>query len=203
MFDPETLAFFGLVALLSIVPGADTFLLLRNVLSRGARGGILTVIGGRCGLLVHAFLSGLGLSSILLHSAHLYSGVRWAGALVLIGLGVHSLIGAVGPVKEIASPKTGPPFVEGFLTNALNPKTALFYLAVLPQFIRPEEAPLSRSLVLVCFHIGFSTIWFTGLCFLFGWARPLLIGSTPRRVLQGIAGGVLTLLGLRLVLDRG
>src|SRR5918911_3801618 len=91
MIDPQVLAFTGIAAILTVTPGADTMLVMRNVLSRGQRAGLLTTLGICSGLFFHATLSALGLSFILVRSAAVFEVVKLVGACYLIFLGGQSL----------------------------------------------------------------------------------------------------------------
>src|SRR5215469_5900200 len=141
--DQQVIAFAGIAALLTITPGQDTLLVIRNVVTYGQRAGFLTALGICCGLFVHATLSAAGLSLILVKSATAFEVVKLLGAAYLIWLGAQSLWQAFHvsnrwvekSIPEQRSAKGWPCFVQGFLTNILNPKVAIFYLAFLPQFI--------------------------------------------------------------------
>jgi len=91
MLDHQVLVFTGVAALLTVTPGADTFLVIRSVLRGGRQAGVVTTLGICCGLFVHATLSALGLSLILTHSANAYLALKWAGALYLMWLGLGSM----------------------------------------------------------------------------------------------------------------
>ena len=210
--DPQIISYTLVVALLTLTPGADTMLVIRNVLSRGRLSGVATTLGGNCGLFVHATLSALGLSVILVNSALAYEVVKTAGAIYLVFLGLKSLYLAVrrpAPVLE----KTNEPqqaagksfktsFMEGFVTNILNPKVAIFYLAFLPQFIRPQDPVLLKSLALAGIHAGLGIIWLGSLSFVLHQGRNFVQNSGFRRWLEGVSGLVLVGLGLRLVFEK-
>jgi threonine/homoserine/homoserine lactone efflux protein len=133
------IAFIGIAFVLVITPGADTLLVLRSVLGRGREAGLLTIAGITAGCVVHATLSALGLSLVVMQSARLFTVVKWAGALYLTWLGAQLIWSAVVDRVTAASlaPAARPAdwawrsFNEGFLTNVLNPKVAIFYLAFL------------------------------------------------------------------------
>src|SRR2546426_5709393 len=143
MLDHQVLVFTGIAALLTITPGADTFLVIRNVLRGGRQAGVVTTLGICCGLFVHATLSALGLSIVLLHSANAYLALKWAGAVYLMWLGRGSIRDAIrggddgwsrSEPAETGSPRGERvaafrlryPFVEGMTNNVLNPKVAVF-----------------------------------------------------------------------------
>src|SRR5437899_3038961 len=143
LFDPQLIAFTVVAGVVTIIPGADMALVAHSVLTRGRRAGYVTSVGVCTGLWVHAVASALGLSAILMTSAALFSAVKLAGALYLVALGVLSIRRALGPSP--APPTVAPgrtardarrAFAPGLLSNLLNPKVALFYLTLLPQFVR-------------------------------------------------------------------
>ena len=222
--DPKLLTFIGIVLLLTLTPGADTALVTRNTLAGGRRAGIRTACGAATGCLVHATLSGLGLSAILRASADVYNVVKLAGAAYLIYLGVRALLDArhigatVAPLgaassaaiaaHDPVSPRHSAfriphsAFGQGLFTNLLNPKVALFYLTFLPQFLNPGDPVLLKSLGLAAIHSGLGIVWLSiyssFLARLSGW----LLQARMRRRMESITGGVLIALGLGLVWDR-
>lgn len=210
--DPQIISYTLVVALLTLTPGADTMLVIRNVLSRGRLSGVATTLGGNCGLFVHATLSALGLSVILVNSALAYEVVKTAGAIYLVFLGIKSLYQAVRrstpAVEKMDATRQGAgksfktSFMEGFVTNILNPKVAIFYLAFLPQFIRPQDPVLLKSLALAGIHAGLGIIWLGSLSFVLHQGRNFVQNSGFRRWLEGVSGLVLVGLGLRLVFEK-
>ncbi len=210
--DSQIISYTLVVALLTLTPGADTMLVIRNVLSRGRLSGVATTLGGNCGLFVHATLSALGLSVILVNSALAYEVVKTAGAIYLVFLGLKSLYGAMRQPTAVAEKADQPQqtgsksfqtsFMEGFVTNILNPKVAIFYLAFLPQFIRPQDPVLLKSLALAGIHAGLGIIWLGSLSFVLHQGRNFIQTSGFRRWLEGISGLVLIGLGVRLVFEK-
>jgi RhtB (resistance to homoserine/threonine) family protein len=218
MLDHQVLVFTGIAALLTITPGADTFLVIRNVLRGGRQAGVVTTLGICCGLFVHATLSALGLSLVLMHSANAYLALKWAGALYLMWLGFGSLRDAIrgggdgwswSEPAETGSPRSERaaafrlryPFVEGMTNNVLNPKVAVFYLAFLPQFIGPGDPALAKSLLLAGIHFVQGIVWLVGLAFLFDRGRVVLASARARRALEAISGTVLLGFGVRLAFE--
>jgi len=210
-FDSQVLAFTVVAALLTLTPGADTMLVIRNVLRGGQRDGIITTVGICSGLFFHATLSALGLSMILMQSATAFHIVKWVGAAYLGWLGVHSLYSALqGTGRRLAAQSDGArqpvpthqSFAEGFLSNVLNPKVALFYLAFLPQFIGPTDALLQKSILLAGIHFAEGILWLVTVAIAIERARRVLLASAIRRWLDGICGAVLLGFGARLALER-
>jgi len=205
--DARLYAFLGVAALLTVIPGADMALVTRNVLAIGRRRTLWTIAGICAGCVVHATASALGLSMILATSAVAFDAAKFAGAAYLVWLGVQSIrsagrMRATDADHRPVSAAFGAPFVQGFLTNVLNPKVAIFYLTFLPQFIGPNDPVLRRSLLLASFHIAMGLVWLTA----YAWFIDRLGGVLPRpRVkawLERVTGGVLIALGLRLAWER-
>ncbi|MDZ7685995.1 MAG: LysE family translocator [Gammaproteobacteria bacterium] len=147
------------ITLLTISPGVDTVLVIRNATRGGVADGLVTTVAICTGLFVHATVSAVGISVILLESAFLFGLLKLAGAAYLIWLGVVSVGQALkgGGSLEIGG-AAGSAFIplrsirEGFLSNVLNPKPIVFYMAFLPQFIDPDKSALEQSLLLALIH---------------------------------------------------
>ncbi|MGH8496169.1 MAG: LysE family translocator [Gammaproteobacteria bacterium] len=208
MFDGQIIAFFLVAGLLTITPGADTMLVIRNVLRGGRTDGLATTFGIVSGLLVHASLSAVGVSVILAQSVTAFRVLKLAGATYLIWLGIRSLRAAArssghSPAALVhgrASARQS--FREGLLTNLLNPKVVVFYVAFLPQFIEPGEPVLAKSLLLAAIHLVQGVVWLGGLSFALERSRRFILLPNVRRVLEGVCGTVLVAFGLRLALVR-
>ncbi len=205
--DPQILVFAGVAAVLTITPGADTMLVVRNVLARGRRAGLLTTTGICAGCFLHATLSALGVSLILARSAAAFETVKLAGAAYLVWLGVQSLRrawrGGAEPAAGIAAPASGArSFLEGLTTNALNPKVAIFYLAFLPQFVSASDPVLTKSLLLATIHVGIGLAWLSLVAWSLGALRTVFERPRVRRALEGVTAAALIVLGVRLALER-
>jgi RhtB (resistance to homoserine/threonine) family protein len=211
MGDARVLAFTLAAAALTIAPGADTMLVIRNVLRGGRRDGVVTTFGICSGLFVHATLSALGVSMLLMHSAAVFHVVKLTGACYLGWLGLQSLHSAVRTppppdcreeVEPTARRVPQQCFLEGLLSNVLNPKTAVFYVAFLPQFIDPLEPVLTQSLLLAGIHYVEGIVWLATLSIMLDHARRFLLKSVVRRWLDGLCGAMLLGFGIRLSLAR-
>jgi threonine/homoserine/homoserine lactone efflux protein len=139
---PETLAVFALAALAILaVPGPAVIYIVTRSIHQGKGAGLASVLGIHCGTLVHLTAATVGLSAILVSSATAFTVVKALGALYLIVIGIRTLLGRA---DEAATDPQRPPrrrrrdFAEGVVVNILNPKTALFFLAFLPQFVDPD-----------------------------------------------------------------
>jgi len=209
--DSQILTFVWAAAVLTLTPGADTMLVLRNVLQGGRRQGVVTAFGICSGLSVHAFLAACGVSVILMQSATIFSVLKTLGGGYLIWIGARSVRRAIGKTGYAAwtignesrriSVKNG--FFEGFLTDVLNPKVAVFYLAFLPQFIKATDVFVLKSIILAGIHCGLSVIWLILLSLFMDHSRRLIMKNSIRRWLDGFCGTIFIGLGLRLFyLDR-
>ena len=205
--DPRLYAFIGVAALLTIMPGADMALVTKNVLAVGRRRAMLTIVGICAGCVIHATASALGLSAILATSATAFNVVKTLGAGYLIWIGVQSIRESRN--AAVAAPSSEPskrarlgPFLQGFLTNLLNPKVAVFYLTFLPQFISPGEAVLKRSLLLASIHIAMGFVWLTAYAWFIDRVGAVLTRPRVKMGLERVTGGLLIALGARLAWER-
>jgi RhtB (resistance to homoserine/threonine) family protein len=209
VLDPEVAAFAVVAAVMTLSPGPDTFLVLRNAMRGGRHDGWLTVLGICSGLYVHALLSALGVSAIVAQSAAAFAVMKAAGACYLAWLGIQSLrsglrgqaASAVEPVApmRVAARRS---FREGFLTNLLNPKVIVFYLALLPQFISPGDAVLAKSLLLAAIHCIQGILWLGFVAWAVDRSRRFFLRPLLRRWMDALCGSVLVALGLRLALEQ-
>ncbi len=160
---------FAIAALLLIMlPGPDQALITRNALVGGRYGGLLTMVGGALGLTVHAGAAAVGLSALLVASAKAFTVVKIVGALYLLWLGIHMLREAVtsrtstdGDEPAVA-PRRWAYLRQGFLSNALNPKVALFFVTFLPQFLSTDGgSPRAEALLLSAIFAGLYLLWFS------------------------------------------
>lgn len=228
MFDAQVIQFILVAAVLTATPGADTMLVVRSVLRRGKQAGFATTFGVCLGLFVHATVSALGLSVLLVRSALAFNIVRWAGVAYLLFLGGQSLwrLARADGVSDKTPPE--PPmftstdaedatgqtslwlrftwqrqaFLEGLLTNILNPKVAVFYLAFLPQFISSGDPVLAKSLLLAGLHFSMGMLWLSFVTVLLGHLGSVISQGNTGRWLEGVAGVVLIGFGLRLALEQ-
>lgn len=160
---------FALAALLLImVPGPDQALITRSALVGGSRAGMLTMLGGVLGVTLHACAAAVGLSTLLLTSATAFNAVKLVGAAYLLWLGVQMLRSAMLTSNEHAHLEPSLPrsrgssyLRQGFLSNALNPKVALFFLTFLPQFLSAEGgSPRLQALMLSTIFATLYLAWF-------------------------------------------
>jgi threonine/homoserine/homoserine lactone efflux protein len=201
--------FFVLAALLTITPGADMALVARAALADGRRGALLTTQGIIVGCLIHGVASAFGPSAVLGRSALAFEIVRLLGAAYLILLGVQSLRqafssqGLAVPASRV--PWRGRAFLQGLLTNLLNPKVALFYLTFLPQFVTPltpGPSALAQSVALAAIHATMGLVWLSIYAVFIHRLASAMRAGWGRRAIHAITGALLTTFGLRLALEK-
>lgn len=165
----ETTATFALTALVLIMmPGPDQALITRNALVGGRQGGLLTALGGVLGVTVHAGAAALGLSALLVASASAFTVLKIVGAAYLLWLAVQMLRSAARSRQEaerdeqVVAPRSGATYLrQGFLSNALNPKVALFFVTFLPQFLSTDSgSPRTEALWLSAVFAVLYVAWF-------------------------------------------
>jgi threonine/homoserine/homoserine lactone efflux protein len=150
--SPETLLVFSAAALaLIVVPGPAVLYIVAQSIDRGRLAGVVSALGVATGGLVHVTAATIGLSSLLVSSATAFTVVKYAGAAYLIGLGLHTLLvrrderpGAPRPERRLRRR-----YWQGVVVNVLNPKTALFFLAFLPQFVDPDAGSAALQLAVL------------------------------------------------------
>jgi len=201
--DPHLLAAYLLACLVLILtPGPDMLFVLGQTLAGGARRGWAATCGIYAGALVHIALAVLGLSALLAASPGLFLAVRLAGAAYLLWLGIGALRSALRPAATshaVPEARGRAAFWQGTLTNLLNPKVALFFLAFLPQFVAPDRAPAPVQMLLLGLLLPLlAAPFFAALIALADRAVAAL--SAARRWLDGVTGAIFLGLGLRLLL---
>ncbi len=140
---PQLLLFIAAGWLLNLTPGPDVLYIVTNTLRSGVRAGIVAALGIVNGCFVHVFAAAIGVSALLATSAMAFTVLKWVGAAYLLWMGVRLLFSKASPLDlhvGPAEPDLWRVYYRGFLTNVLNPKVALFFLAFVPQFIAPDAS---------------------------------------------------------------
>lgn len=189
--------------ILNLTPGQDTLYILGSSVAYGRRIGIASALGISAGCIVHTIAAALGLSAILSTSSTAFTVVKLAGAAYLIYLGVRALATraeSVSPLAQGTSLSAGATFRRGVMTKVLNPKVALFFLALLPQFIDSDSpAKISAFLVLGLTFVATGTLWCLILAVTASRVRSTFVEHPSALTWLSRAGGTLfVLLGLRL-----
>ncbi len=202
-------AFLIAITILTLTPGLDTALVLRNSSRGGVKDGVATSLGICLGLFVHATFSAIGISAILAQSAELFNAVKMVGAAYLIWLGATTLrevwkgdVALSDMDARTHNLDIKRSLREGFLSNVLNPKTAVFYLAFLPQFIDPEGSAFLQSTLMAAIHFVIAMIWQCGLAGTLNSAKNLLKSPTFMRRMEATTGVVLVGLGVKLMVEE-
>lgn len=194
------------ITLLTLTPGVDTMLVIRNTARGGWRDGAVSSLGICSGLFIHATISAVGISVVLLQAAWAYNALKLAGAGYLIWLGYCSwrkvinketfvvANGAISREKDFIAWRS---LREGLLSNVLNPKTAVFYMAFLPQFINPDRSALAQSLFLAGLHFIIAMLWQCLLALMVRQLKGWLQRPRVSWVFNGVTGTVMIALGVR------
>ena len=202
MSAAQLAAFLGVSAVVIVTPGQDTALTIRNTLLGGRSGGIATAAGVVSGQLVWALAASAGLSAVLLASAPLFMAIRIAGAAYLVLLGVQALVAAIRGAQRVdadAAPRRRrAPYRQGVLSNLGNPKMAVFFTSLLPQFGSSFAAMLALGLVFATLTL----VWLSAYAVAVAKATNFLQRSWVRRALDAVTGLVLVALGLRVATER-
>lgn len=202
-------AFLIAITILTLTPGLDTALVIRNTTRGGEKDGFVTNVGICCGLFFHATLSAVGISLLLAQSPQLFHTVKIIGALYILYLGVqglrHSFSASTDSPEKLASHSkfnATRSFREGLLSNALNPKTAIFYLAFLPQFINPEYSAFMQSLLMAAIHFVIALCWQAFISRMIVTAKKRFDGGKTQLLMERLTGVVLIGLAVKLLWDR-
>jgi len=152
MFDSGPfLVFLGAAILLAIAPGPGMLYVLARSLAGGRREGLLSALGTLCGGLVHVFAAAAGISIILAKSAAAFAIVKYMGAAYLCYIGIRMILGARTdePISLDQLQRRRSPFWQGVLTETLNPKTALFFLSFIPQFVNRDAGHVFAQFIVL------------------------------------------------------
>jgi threonine/homoserine/homoserine lactone efflux protein len=187
-------AFLALAAVVIVTPGPDTALTVRNSLAHGRTDGMLTALGVACGQAVWTLAASAGVAAIVAASHPLFIAIRIAGACYLVYLGVQTLRGH----DAGARPMRGRGYRQGLLSNLGNPKMAVFFTSLLPQFGSGFGSLLGLGLLFCTMTLT----WLSLYAIVVSRARGLLERTRVRRALQTITGAVLVAFGFRLATER-
>ena len=199
--------------LLNVTPGPDTALIVARSTQLGLRGGVAAVAGVGCGIMVHVTAASLGISALIAASATAFAVVKFCGAAYLVYIGARMMLtrrakgnleaAAAGVAPEMSFATV---LRQGFVTNALNPKVALFFLAFLPQFV--DQAAPSKALALFVLGVIFNingTIWNLIVAVVTARATRMVRGARGyQRWIDGTIGAIFIAFGIKLALfQRG
>jgi threonine/homoserine/homoserine lactone efflux protein len=207
----QLLVFIAAGWLLNLTPGPDVLYIVSQAVRSGPRAGVVAALGIVSGCFVHVFAAALGVGALLATSATAFLLLKWAGVVYLGWMGFRLLL--TRPVDEVALPSTGLAtplpsnlwriYRRGFLTNVLNPKVALFFLAFVPQFIAPDAPDKVAVFLLLGLLFGINSLPINfGYAWLAGWAsRRMSSASRVRRWIDRATGVMFIGFGLRLAMS--
>src|SRR5512138_283912 len=207
MLDPTRFGLFILASwALIIAPGPDMLYVITRGIAHGPKAGILSAVGVVCGILVHTTTAALGLALLLQASTLAFMIVKFAGAFYLIYLGIKSLRNKItfdlrGHAPMVSSQKL---FWQLLLSNVLNPKVAIFFLAFLPQFVDKTSSSIAPQMITLGLTFAFFRLCFLVLIGYFAGALGAWLTRQPKytNFLRWFTGGVLIALGIRLALTE-
>jgi threonine/homoserine/homoserine lactone efflux protein len=195
------LAFVPVAALLTITPGAGTAMIVRSAVRGGQRRALLTTIGNSIGVLAWASFAAVGIAAVVAASAEAFTAMKLVGAAVLLVLGLQSLRGR-RVAETVAAPPGGAPLRDGLLTSVANPKLAVFFAALFPQFVPDGASVLLCALLMAGTIVVFDLVWYSTLAYLVARARRAFVEGPWLARAERVTGAVLVGLGVRLALER-
>jgi threonine/homoserine/homoserine lactone efflux protein len=193
------LSFFGVSALVIVTPGQDTALTIRNTLRGGRRDGVFTALGVSTAQCVWAAATSAGLAALLVASEPVFLALRWFGAAYLIFLGLQSLSRAIRRVaaQHDRPRRSSSAYRQGLVSNLGNPKMAIFFSSLLPQFADSFAGLLVLGLVFAAMTVT----WLSAYAVAVAKAGDVLRRSRVRRVVDAVVGAVLVAFGARLATE--
>jgi threonine/homoserine/homoserine lactone efflux protein len=201
----ELLAFLGVSALVIVTPGQDTALTIRSTLLGGRRAGVLTALGASTGQAVWTLAASAGITALLLASEPAFLAVKLAGAVYLVFLGGQMLVRALrrsgAPAHVVRASTSLTPataYRQGVVSNLGNPKMAVFFTSLLPQFAPGSGPRFAAFLALGLCFCAMTAAWLIAYAFAVARARDVFQRPRIRRIVDGLTGAVLMALGLRL-----
>ncbi len=201
--------FIFMAFMLIILPGPDTAIITKNTISKRKAAGLQTTAGTLIALLIHTMAAVFGLSALIVKSAFLFSILKYAGAVYLIYLGCKSILFIIKKQPQAPSdPEQVNKFAkesnfrQGFLTNLLNPKVAVFFLTFLPQFAGKGDHAFFEFLALGLTYTLLTLIWFFFYIYLIHFVSDFMKKPTTMKAVEGLTGAVLILFGLKLALEK-
>ncbi|MGO4532420.1 LysE family translocator [Paenibacillus sp. 2TAF8] len=196
----DILAFSILLIFIVMSPGVDFALITKRTLTDGKKDGFKIALGLTSGALVHTMAAALGLSIILMKSAVAFEVIKYAGAAYLIYMGLSSFIKPKSDLNQDEPDNLKrSAFMQGLVSNALNPKVAIFFLTFLPQFVTPNLNASLQFLIMGSFYALLSILWFSTIVFLLSYVRKWLMSPKVQRIIDKTTGMVLIAFGLNMI----
>ncbi|MFS0664046.1 LysE family transporter [Bacillus mojavensis] len=202
------LAYIPIAAMMVIIPGADTMLVMKNTLRYGAKAGRYNILGLATGLSFWTVIAILGLSMVIAKSVILFTTIKYLGAAYLIYLGIKSFFAknmfslddmqaqaktaAISPKRYYKSS-----FMQGSLSNILNPKTVLVYVTIMPQFINLKGNVNQQLIILASILTLLAVLWFLFLVYIIDYAKKWMKNPKFQKTFQKITGIMLVGFGIK------
>jgi threonine/homoserine/homoserine lactone efflux protein len=208
--DSSFAAFLGLSAVVIMTPGQDTALTIRNTLLGGRAAGVATASGVALGQASWTLAASLGLTALLVASEPAFVAIRVVGAAYLVYLGAHSIWLAIGrhptPVHAEGRPATTltprKALRQGALSNLGNPKMAIFFSSLLPQFVQSGSSTFASMLLLGVVFVGMTLAWLSADAMVVARVGHVLRRQRIRRAFDALMGAILVAFGVRLAFDQ-
>ncbi len=196
----DVLPFLVVAAVVVVTPGVDMALVTRNAIVHGGRGGLATALGVNVGIAFWSIAAAVGLAALVAASAEAFTAVRLAGAAYLVYLGIQALR-STGSEEAVRGRRGAQPFRQGVVSNLLNPKIAVFFTSLLPQFVGAEATAAELLLLGALFNL-MGLAWLSAYALAVARGRHVLSRPRLRRTIDRVSGAVLIGLGARLALDE-
>jgi threonine/homoserine/homoserine lactone efflux protein len=206
MSTAQVMALSGVILLGAMSPGPDFVIVTRSAALSGRRAGMACAVGIGAGVFAWSAVTAAGVAGLLAASAVAFTVVKLAGAAYLMLLGIRALLAARrGDYEDLAvsRPSATSPlraFRQGLLTNLLNPKVVVFFIALVPQFL-PESPTILDTIMLGAVAAMISVVWFSVVANVVGSLRRLFTKVRVRRTIDAIMGGLLVGLGIRIAVQ--
>ncbi len=195
-------SFAGIAVLVSLTPGPATALVVRSAALRGRREALLVTLGNSTGIFMWAIASVLGISALVAASETAFWVLKIAGAVVLLYLGIRALRGS-GDSAEGETVRTGrTAYGTGLMTSFANPKLAVFFIALFPQFVPDGDAVLPTTLAMAALLIAVDLVYFSLLALVVARAHHAVVSSKLARRVERLTGAVMIGLGVRVALEH-
>ncbi|WP_078431518.1 LysE family translocator [Metabacillus halosaccharovorans] len=202
----DFLTFLVLTLFVVMSPGVDTALITKRTIADGRKNGYKMALGITSGSLVHTFAAAFGLSAILLQSSLAFDIVKYIGAIYLLYLGISSLIKRQNDHDLQVAPgstlKRKSAFHQGFLSNVLNPKVAMFFITFLPQFVNAGSDVTVQFITMGVVYTLLSITWFFLYVFFINYLREWLLTEKVQKIMDKATGLVLIGFGLKLAFEK-
>jgi len=210
----ELYSFIIVIMLMIISPGTNQILVFQSGLILGYRAAVYNVIGVACSMFIHASLSGLGISLLIMKSPSLHSLIKLLGISYIMYLGISSIVSAYQLHKrstsindESARANESPSetvlksFMKGFSTNVLNIQTCFIFLSIFPQYMNFEHSLFTQSLFLTLVFVGLLLVWYAALIALISKIRHYLLQPRIQLKIKAVTGSLLLVMAIKMVME--